>query len=717
MSQVSLQPPLKRQRADDQLATLAAFTTTNSFLIVNSPSSTTTSTTTTTARDPQRQLVYQAQHSNLQYERRELIVQSYTIFNSLQKIAHNFDSPRNDSNMTTTDLTSYLARVINLYKQTVLNQFQLIQDDSTLNDATKLHSLTHHASLHSILSLTQILYMPFDGQGQGLVGEEILDWLNTIDTAPTSQEGQELIDMARPWEHSNFWTCIIRGHMSSAKALIEIIQTHSNPTLQNISKLICQSLQEFPRSTKFKKEIEFLKQFKIWKRFIEKQFNQIESLFDQDSSLKKDEKLDWLFGFKSLIELLQGNEIQILSNCQDWREALASYMILIDPTVKRLDLPQVLDKILETHPIDSTLKNEQIEISLIQNQILKVLQQSNEISIWLSSHLSDLFDKLDLIPTTQQHHHPQFEGKREEEEEESLRNYFILNYTDCLKNDETLWKIEIDYLITCQQQGLKRISILLENKSLNETLFSNKQSKQQESLENSNENHDETNVAQQILDLCIEYGLEHSFVKICKTFAQTLTDQQNFGQAISYCLRIKDWKKISIIVDKILDTYVFQGQETFINHVDSISIDSIESSSTINEFNTSSSKLNFLIQFKTILNLFKQNEFKKVSKLLISLISSHIVPKRFIGILLLDSVTLLKEPQLLINTEETYELLRCLEDLVSPILTNSNLSIPDVNNDLTSLALLTGSNQDDSNKDQTIKSLKQLDIVRQALAK
>lgn len=74
-----------------------------------------------------------------------------------------------------------------------------------------------------VLALAGILYVPADGRGDGIVGEEMLHWLNTfdkgesrsvpfggmradgIDTAPSQAEGNELSELARPWEHPNFW--------------------------------------------------------------------------------------------------------------------------------------------------------------------------------------------------------------------------------------------------------------------------------------------------------------------------------------------------------------------------------------------------------------------------------------------------------------------------------------------------------------------------------
>lgn len=64
------------------------------------------------------------------------------------------------------------------------------QADSSLEPTAKTHSLLHHASLHAILSLSEILYMPFDGSGDGLVGEELLDWVNTVDRGDGDREQQ-----------------------------------------------------------------------------------------------------------------------------------------------------------------------------------------------------------------------------------------------------------------------------------------------------------------------------------------------------------------------------------------------------------------------------------------------------------------------------------------------------------------------------------------------
>ena len=40
---------------------------------------------------------------------------------------------------------------------------------------------TKYGAVHHIVHLVQILFLPRDGRGEGLLGEELLDWVNGVD--------------------------------------------------------------------------------------------------------------------------------------------------------------------------------------------------------------------------------------------------------------------------------------------------------------------------------------------------------------------------------------------------------------------------------------------------------------------------------------------------------------------------------------------------------
>lgn len=60
------------------------------------------------------------------------------------------------------------------------------------------------------------------------MGEELLDWVNTVDRAPSTEEGEELADLSRPWEHSNFWPYLYRYGVVSV--LSQCPQAHPSAT-------------------------------------------------------------------------------------------------------------------------------------------------------------------------------------------------------------------------------------------------------------------------------------------------------------------------------------------------------------------------------------------------------------------------------------------------------------------------------------------------------
>ena len=83
------------------------------------------------------------------------------------------------------------------------------QADAETPLATRTTLLQHYASLHSIVLLSEILYVPASPAG-GVVGEELLDWLNTVDMAPSVREGEDLVSLGSPWDSDNFWPYICR---------------------------------------------------------------------------------------------------------------------------------------------------------------------------------------------------------------------------------------------------------------------------------------------------------------------------------------------------------------------------------------------------------------------------------------------------------------------------------------------------------------------------
>jgi len=82
---------------------------------------------------------------------------------------------------------------------------------------------------------------------------------------------------------------------------------------------------------------------------------------------------------------------------------------------------------------------------------LQALVRCNQLSLWLSTHLTDLLEKLDLV-----------DDDDDETYELPLRDYFVIQYADMLlMSNPGYWEIGCDYLSGCGAQGVGRIREIL----------------------------------------------------------------------------------------------------------------------------------------------------------------------------------------------------------------------------------------------------------------
>lgn len=130
---------------------------------------------------------------------------------------------------------------------------------------------------------------------------------------------------------------------------------------------------------------------------------------------------------------------------------------------------------------------------------------------------------------------------------------------------------------------------------------------------------------------------------------------KNYGEAVSYCVRAEDSRRITIISEMILEEYIEFGQEAFIQHVDSIPTSLLRPASPPSSpshataaplalsapRNGLTNSLDFLARYRDFFAFYAQGERRRAAELLVLVLNSGAAPKRFWGVLLLDSVLLL----------------------------------------------------------------------------
>ncbi|BGP72989.1 hypothetical protein NBRC10513v2_006393 [Rhodotorula toruloides] len=560
-------------------------------------------------------------------ESRRLIADAYTIFASLQRIVAQYEQSAQSlfgvegGGVPPPEQVQYYARVCRLYRDALVKQLPLIKNDSTLSASAKSKSLAHHAAMHNVLALAEILYFPADGRGEGLVAEELLDWVNTIDRAPSTEEGNELLSLSSPWDSPAFFPylirCLIRGHLSSTSALLSLlISQHPSPYLQSLASDLVGLIETYPRSTAFRTENAFASAMRTWKStHLRPTSRRIEAGFDggqgsDDPVLggpdNEDELLTYEQSFRSLLAILSGSEDDVLEVSSDWREALSAFGLWVAPTsLRRADLPAIVSRITSSlHPVDQSLADEVAQSRLLKGDVSGVIKSLVEGGFgWLATHLADLLSHLhlqafDLPPprTTSSSSDPAIE----DDEDLGLRDHLLIDYADRLTVDPGLWRVSCEYYASCLsgvKRGRERARELIGGLELEgpgdvdlqgEAKDVGKE-KEAEGMDVEGSTpagaEEKENVpasaskrskrVDELLLVCSALDLDDEFVAICQRYSNKVVEDQKrgekrFGEAVAYAVRAGDGRRVARIAEMVGEEYVNKDQAAFVKAVDSL---------------------------------------------------------------------------------------------------------------------------------------------------
>ena len=390
-------------------------------------------------------------------EKRALYTQTFTVFTSAQKIEKDaaqttqsqWSKSASASLLPYQQTMQYYHRVSGLYRAAARDYMEKLEAQAEPD----VDLLQRWQSIHTILHLAEVLYLPADGRGAAVVGEELLHWLNSFDFAPTTEEGQEIAEAAVPHAHPSYWDyvlrCVLRGFHGAAASVLKSLNKHHSAAVRRVAGKAASLLSSLPRSTAFGMEHEFIAAHRNWIGKVRTVISSLEQEMDDmeaeagHTEESEDERLEYEAQFRCLFELMAGVKDRIFEACEDWREALGAWGTLVQPTLKRDDVPGTVDIIFEQFPVDGTLATEMVQSYLVKGDVAQAMSRSKEVDIWLSAHLGDLLDKSGLL--------------EDSDKESKLRNDLIMEYARTMLEEEGLWRISIDYLSVCGEAGRRKM--------------------------------------------------------------------------------------------------------------------------------------------------------------------------------------------------------------------------------------------------------------------
>lgn len=134
-------------------------------------------------------------------EKIKFLAETFTIFSSLQKIAADEAIRQRTATLQSrssiasllpsTQALQYYRRISGLYRDALKRYIQILESANVgIEGAEEEADLELSQWLHTIWHFVETIYVPADGRGAGVVGEEILHWLNSFDFGEFEADAQ-----------------------------------------------------------------------------------------------------------------------------------------------------------------------------------------------------------------------------------------------------------------------------------------------------------------------------------------------------------------------------------------------------------------------------------------------------------------------------------------------------------------------------------------------
>ncbi|KAN0115630.1 Nup85 Nucleoporin domain containing protein [Russula decolorans] len=524
-----------------------------------------------------------------------------------------------------------------------------------VNRARRLHhDANHYRTLYTCLSLFVVLYLPEAGFDDAPVGEELMEWLNTHFIEPSSEEGDQLSSQDRPWEDELFWPyltrSVLRGFSKASVFLLETLSRHPSEHLQSVAQHLAPLLSSHPRIVQFTTERDFVVALRRWKEKVKTLRLELDRV---PEDAREDEFENWWKSFSNIVGILEGRPEVIQSICldlnADWKEVCAVWSIFVNHRLRRQDLPDVINQILESMPPDPTDPEDMIHVALFRGETMEALSYAAKLDVWLAAHWVDLMEAVDLLSP-----------RVGDELDISVRDQYILSYADYLHSDPALWRITVAYMCSCGGLGRERADQVLLRVPI-----SFKTSPGDSGDVNAAARSGEVPAAlKAVVKTCHEYGRESVRRMVCTIAARNFLQHQQYGLAISYATSAENWTWLGRIVDAILAQYIQHGPEVFARSVAAVAPTLQELRAHPGADGVFTHRLMFAVRYAEFHQRRIRGDVQDAALDLLTMFSEDLAPKSWWGVLLCDAVELIRNDNLMLySSSGAVELIKRLEEV------------------------------------------------------
>ncbi|XP_059764223.1 nuclear pore complex protein Nup85 isoform X1 [Balaenoptera ricei] len=470
------------------------------------------------------------------------------------------------------------------------------------------------SAMELIWNLCEILFIEVAPAGPLLL--HLLDWVQ-LHVCEVDSLSADVLGSENPSKHERFWNLVtvlvLQGRLDEARQMLSK-EADCSPTSAGMCRILGDLMRTMPvlspGNTQTLTELEL--KWQHWHEECERHL--------QDGTFASSPHLE------SLCKVMLGDEAALLEQkglLSTWYHFLVTRLLYSHPTVKPTDLhfyaQSSLDLFLGGESSPEPLDN--ILMAAFEFDIHQVIKECS-IALsnwWFVAHLTDLLDHCKLLQS-----HNLYFGS-------NMREFLLLEYASGLFAHHSLWQLGVDYFDYCPELGRVSLELHIERIPL---------STEQKALK--------------VLRVCEQRQMTEQVRSICKILAMKAVRNNRLGSALSWSIRAKDAAFATLVSDRFLRDYCERGCFSDLDLIDNLGPAMMLSD-----------RLTFLGKYREFHRLYGEKRFVDAASLLLSLMTSQIAPRSFWMTLLTDALPLLEQKQVIFSAEQTYELMRCLEDLTS----------------------------------------------------
>ncbi|KAG4093280.1 nucleoporin Nup85-like protein [Neocallimastix lanati (nom. inval.)] len=513
------------------------------------------------------------------------------------------------------DFTNDKTNLLNNYSKEYREKIEIEKQNNLNDDDKKMFN-----EFYCIFQLYEILYLNENINNN--ISDLLSKWLTENFYSITTND-EKILKSSNPLKEKEDWNlllkCILNINKYKIKALTILQKYCLNNSLFNknsVFEKLVEVINSMPNVIDYPKYEEYKKSWIRWQ-------SKVKIIF-KESNYMVPSNINFNFDIESycnkIFGILSGDIESIVSSSDSWKQTIVSIIYFNLPEIKISDIKSLFVYCKDCKDsMDSTLLDS-ILVSLFKEDLSTCVTLCTKYNFWwLATHLADMMT-----------YHYKFEGLKDYDCD--LASWFKINYADSLGLQNDNWEIALGYISTCPDN----IKESLKTELINHIPL-NSEVKVKKLIQN-----------------CKKYNLKNVIIDIHKTLGMKEYNKGNYGEAIKHYMEINDSYRISFICNILMTQYIEKGDLSQLNFIDSI-----------NQKTLYNSKINFLARYKQFHELYKKKQYSKAGSLLIQLLTSEIAPKAFWSIILVDAIPLLESEQIIFNSSNTYELMRCLEEITT----------------------------------------------------